>query len=318
MAIYFFYGEEDFNIEKEIDKLKKGLDKNFLEMSFKTYDNPKFADLTAILRTQPMMFGKMLVVINCIDYFSKTFEDKELKEITSALENNNDNLDIVFLAQLPRNEGKKLDSRKKFFKLLSKFNAKEFPTIPTYKTAELEDWVKKQAKSKGIKPSPDAVTNLVIQVGNNLRQLDTELDKLKLLAFPSENITADMVKEICISNEDLFAFSDLLMQNEKDKALLEFHKLLDKKHPLEILATLQTMIRRWIILKAKSGELSNYELSRLTGQHEFVVQKTLQKLKRTNLQDLVALKQNLTEAEYRIKSGQALDVEEEVENAILK
>lgn len=318
MAIYFFYGEEDFNIEKEIDKLKKGLDKNFLEMSFKTYDNPKFADLTAILRTQPMMFGKMLVVINCIDYFSKTFEDKEIKEITSALENNNDNLDIVFLAQLPRNEGKKLDSRKKFFKLLSKFNAKEFPTIPTYKTAELEDWVKKQAKSKGIKPSPDAVTNLVIQVGNNLRQLDTELDKLKLLAFPSENITADMVKEICISNEDLFAFSDLLMQNEKDKALLEFHKLLDKKHPLEILATLQTMIRRWIILKAKSGELSNYELARLTGQHEFVVQKTLQKLKRTNLQDLVALKQNLTEAEYRIKSGQALDVEEEVENAILK
>ena len=318
MAIYFFYGEEDFNIEKEIDKLKKGLDKNFLEMSFKTYDNPKFADLTAILRTQPMMFGKMLVVINCIDYFSKTFEDKEIKEITSALENNNDNLDIVFLAQLPRNEGKKLDSRKKFFKLLSKFNAKEFPTIPTYKTAELEDWVKKQAKSKGIKPSPDAVTNLVIQVGNNLRQLDTELDKLKLLAFPSENITADMVKEICISNEDLFAFSDLLMQNEKDKALLEFHKLLDKKHPLEILATLQTMIRRWIILKAKSGELSNYELSRLTGQHEFVVQKTLQKLKRTDLKDLVALKQNLTEAEYRIKSGQALDVEEEVENAILK
>ncbi len=318
MAIYFFYGEEDFNIEKELDKLKKGLDKNFLEMSFKTYDNPKFADLTAILRTQPMMFGKMLIVINCLDYFSKTFDDKEIKEITSALENNSDNLDIVFLAILPRNEGKKLDSRKKFFKLLSKFNAREFPTIPTYKTAEIEEWVKKQAKSKGIKPSSDAVTNLVIQVGNNLRQLDTELDKLKLLAYPSENITADMVKEICISNEDLFAFSDLLMQNEKDRALLEFHKLLDKKHPLEILATLQTMLRRWIILKAKSGELTNYELSRLTGQHEFVVQKTLQKLKKTNLKDLVALKQNLTEAEYRIKSGQALDVEEEVENAILK
>ena len=318
MAIYFFYGEEHFNIEKELDKLKKGLDKNFLEMSFKTYDNPKFADLTAILRTQPMMFGKMLIVINCLDYFSKTFDDKEIKEITSALENNSDNLDIVFLAILPRNEGKKLDSRKKFFKLLSKFNAREFPTIPTYKTAEIEEWVKKQAKSKGIKPSSDAVTNLVIQVGNNLRQLDTELDKLKLLAYPSENITADMVKEICISNEDLFAFSDLLMQNEKDRALLEFHKLLDKKHPLEILATLQTMLRRWIILKAKSGELTNYELSRLTGQHEFVVQKTLQKLKKTNLKDLVALKQNLTEAEYRIKSGQALDVEEEVENAILK
>ena len=70
MAVYFLYGEEDFNIEAEITKLKKGLDKNFLEMSYKTYDNPKFPDLVAILRSQPMMFGKMLIVINCLDYFS--------------------------------------------------------------------------------------------------------------------------------------------------------------------------------------------------------------------------------------------------------
>ena len=146
MAVYFFYGEEDFNIEKEIEKLKGTLDKNFLEMSFKVYDNPKFPDLISILRTQPMMFGKMLVVIKCLDYFSKTFEDKEIKEITKALEDNNENLDIVFTAQLPRDEGKKLDSRKKFFKLLSKYNAREFATIPTYKTVELEGWIKKQAQ----------------------------------------------------------------------------------------------------------------------------------------------------------------------------
>ena len=68
MAIYFFYGEEDYNIEQEVEKLKKGLDKNFLEMSFKTYDCPKFPDLISILRSQPMMFGKMLIVINCLDY----------------------------------------------------------------------------------------------------------------------------------------------------------------------------------------------------------------------------------------------------------
>ena len=148
MAVYFFYGEEDFNLEKEIEKLKKGLDKNFLEMSFKTYNNPKFADLIAILRSQPMMFGKMLIVINCLDYFSKTFEDKEIKQISEALEDNNENLDIVFAAQLPRGEGKKLDSRKKFFKTLAKHNPKEFQTIPTYKVAELEDWIKKQGDRK--------------------------------------------------------------------------------------------------------------------------------------------------------------------------
>ena len=315
--IYFFYGEEEFNISNEIGKLKKTLDKNFLEMSFKTYDNPKFPDLIAILRTQPMMFGKMLIVINCLDYFSKTFDDKEIKQISDALENNPDTLDIVFVAQLPRDEGKKLDSRKKFFKLLKNYNAQEFPTIPTYKTAELEGWVQKQARSKKIKLDNSAITTLIAQVGNNLRQLDGELEKLALLAYPKDLITKNMVQEICISNEDLFAFSDYLMQNEKDKALLEYRKLLDKKHPLEILATLQTMLRRWIILKSKSSECSPLELSHLTGQHEYVVKLTLQKLKKTSLKDLVHLKQRLTDTEYKIKSGQLLNPDEEVENAFI-
>lgn len=318
MAVYFFYGEEDFDIENEIVKLKKGLDKSFLEMSFKTFSNPKFPDLISILRSQPMMFGKMLIVINCLDYFSKTFEDKEMKQIEQALEDNNENIDIIFVAQLPRGEGKKLDSRKKFFKLLSKQNAKEFAPIPTYKTAELESRITKLAKDKEIKLDKNAMTALISQIGNNLRQIDKELDKLKLFAYPNDIVTAPMVREICISNEDLFAFSDYLMENRKDKALLEYRRLLDTRYPLEILATLQTMLRRWIILKSKTKTASPMELSRMTGMHEYVVKLNLQKLKNTNLKDLVRLKQNLTDAEYRIKAGLALDVEKEVENALFR
>ncbi len=318
MAVYFFYGEEDFNIEAEISKLKKGLNKDFLEMSYKVYNNPKFPDLIAILRSQPMMFGKMLVVINCLDYFSGTFDDKQIKEIESAIEVNNENLDIVFVATLPREGGKKLDSRKKLFKLLAKQNSKECAAIPTYKIAELEDWVRKQAKAKSLKINPDAITALISQVGNNLRQIDGELEKLKLMCYPDKVATKETVKEICISNEDLFAFSDFLMQGEKDKALLEYRKLLEKKYPLEILSTLQTMIRRWIFIKAKASEVSSFELAKLTGLHEYVVKLTIQKLKKTTLKELIKMKKNLTNAEFRIKSGQAFNVEEEVENAFLQ
>ena len=318
MAIYFIHGEEDFNIEKEIEKLKSSLDKNFLEMSFKTYDNPKFPELISLLRTQPMMFGKMLIVINCLEYFSKTFDDKEIKEITQALENNNDNLDIVFVAQLPRDEGKKLDSRKKFYKLLSKYNNIECATIPTYKTAELEGWIRKQAQSKKLKMTQDALTAMVSQIGNNLRLIDKELDKLQLAAYPENTVNAQMVKENCISNEDLFAFSDYIMIGEKDKALREYRKLLDKKYCLEIVSTLQTMLRRWIVLKAKASELSPFELAKMTGQHEYVVKLTLQKLKKASLKDLVKLKENITEAEYRIKAGLSQNPEAEVENAFFK
>lgn len=318
MAIYFFYGEEDYNIEQEIKKLKSGLDKNFLEMSFKTYDNPPFSDLISILYSQPMMFGKMLIVIKCFDYFSKTFDDKEMKEIENALNNHSDSLDIVFSAELPRGENKKLDSRKKLFKLLSKHNAKEFAVIPTYKTEELVSWIVKSGKSKEIKFEREALIQIVSQIGNNLRQIDKELDKLKLFIYPRDTVKPEDVREVCISNEDLFAFSDYLMVNEKDKALLEYRKLLDTRYPLEIIAVLQTMLRRWIILKAKGKKLSAPELSRQTGMHEYVVKLSLQKLKNTNLKDLVKLKKNLTECEYKIKSGQIGNIEKEVENVLFR
>lgn len=318
MAIYFFYGEEDFDIEIEVDKLKKKLDKNFLDMSFKTFDNPKFADLISILRSQPMMFGKMLIVINCLEYFTKTFDDKEIKEVEKALEDNNENLDIAFVAQLPRNEGKKLDSRKKLFKLLSKYNSKECPVIPAYKTAELESRIIKFAKDKGLKCEKEALNAIISQIGNNLRQIDKELEKLKLFAYPKDVVDKKMVQEMCVSNEDLFAFSDYLMENQKDMALLEYRKLLYTRYPLEILSTLQTMVRRWIIIKARAQNSTTMELAKMTGQHEYVVKLTLQKLKNANLKDLVRLKQNLTDAEYNIKAGLALNVDKEVENAFLK
>lgn len=320
MSIHFFYGDEDYNIELEIKKLKKKLlDKNFAAMNFKVADNPSFPDLISLLRTQPMMFGNMMVVINCEDYFSKAFEDNQLEEISNALEDNVESLCIVFVATLPRNEGKKVDSRKKIYKIIAKYaQSQEFPTFRTYKIEDISNWINKEAKKSDITLDKEAVLALIEQVGNNLRELSKELEKLKLLAYPETKITKKMVKEICIYNEDLFGLADFLIKGDKGHALLEFQKLLDKKHPLEILSALQTMLRRWIIMKSKSRELSMFEISKLTGQHEFVIKTTLEKMKDTPLKDLVALKQNLTEAEYKIKSGQALNPIEEVEFALFK
>ncbi len=318
MAVYFFYGDEDYNIELELEKMRSKLNQDFISMNFQTFDNPDYQTLINVLRTPPMMFGDMLVVVNAEDYFllnKNFFDETQLADIEDALKNTS--LDIVFVVRLPRGENKKLDSRKKLYKILSAFNSKEFPTIKTYKTAEISDWIKKQAKNKGIKLEDSAIELLIEQIGNNLREFNTELDKLKLIAYPQNIVTKKMVEDICISNQDLFNFTELVMRGEKDKALLEFKKLLDKKHPLELLSAIQTMLRKWIILKTKSS-LSSIELARLTGQHEFVVKQTMTKLKNTKLSDLVKLKENLFEVEYRIKSAEVPDIVSEVECALIR
>ena len=321
MAVYFYYGDEDFNIELEIEALKLKLNKDFLAMSFQYLDNPDYSDLITVLRTPPMMFGDMLVVINSDKYFlsqKNFFEDSELDDIEDALNHNPETLNVVFVVKLPRDEGKKLDSRKKLYKILNKFNVKEFQTFKAYKIAEISAWIKNHAKKhKDLVISDDAIVVLIEQIGNNLRDFDSELDKLKLLAYPEKTITKKMVEEIVISNQDLFNITELIMKNQKDKALLEFQKLTDKKHPLEILAAIQTMLRKWIILKTQNGS-SALELSKLTGMHEFVVKQTLVKLKNSKLSDLVALKQNLFSAECKIKSAESLDMISEVEIALIR
>ncbi len=318
MAVYFFYGEEDYNIDAEIHKLKSSLDKNYIEMSYRVYDNPSFPDLISAIRTQPMMFGKMLIVIKCLEYFSKTFEDKEIAEISSALDNNNNNVDIVFVVELPRDDKKKLDSRRKLFKILSKYNAKEFNVIPTYKTVELEAWVKKQVQAKKLKITQDGLTAIISQIGNNLRQIDKELDKLQVALYPDNLINAQAVKENCISNEDMFAFAEYLMTGQKNKILLEYRRLLDKKHYLEIVSALQTMLRQWITIKARTTSHSPEELAKMTGMHEYRVKLAIQKLKKADLKELVRLKENITEAEYRIKAGLVPEPESEIENAFFR
>lgn len=53
--------------------------------------------------------------------------------------------------------------------------------------------------------------------------------------------------------------------------------------------------------------------------HPYRVKLEVQKMKNVSLKDLVKLKENITNAEYRIKSGQStLDIDREVEYAILQ
>ncbi len=322
--IYFFYGDEEFNISNKIKEFKSKLDKDFAEMSYKYFNNPKFPDLISAIKSQPMMFGKMLVEINCLGYLSgkssddKSFDDKQFKQLAEALDCSSENVDIVFTAQIPPDSQKKIDKRKKIFKLLSKYNAQEFNQIPSYKTAELEGWIKQQAKSKDLKISDEVAGAILFQVGSNLRMLDSELEKLKIYAGKSP-ITKEMIKEICVTNEDLFVFIDYLVEGNKSKALLEYQKLLAKKHPLEILSVLHTLLHGRIQIKAYSAKHSPDEIAKIINMHPFRVKMEIQKLKNISLKDLVKLKKNLTDAEYKIKSGQSnLDIDKEIEYAILQ
>ena len=113
-----------------------------------------------------------------------------------------------------------------------------------------------------------------------------------------------MVKEVCFLGEDIFLLPDLILKKEYTKALEQITKILQKSHYLEVLGFLQTSFLNLLKTKVFSKTMSSFDISRKTGQHEFVVKKNIEKLKNISEDELLRIKLNLSNAEYLLKSGQ--------------
>lgn len=322
--LYFYFGQEEFNIEIELEKLKsKTVEKAFISTNYKLLDNPQPNALIEVLRTPPLMFGKVLAVVNCEKYFFDTgkgkvnFDDKEIEMLEEALQDVSDNLTVVFVCRVDRDSTKKVDTRRKLYKVLAKYcETKEFAEFKAYQK-EYASHIQKIAKQKDLFLPFDVISFLIERLGTNLRLVDTELDKLKLLIYPEKNVKKEDIKNICSQTEDIFLMTDYLLAGRRDLAMNEYQKLCAQKHYLEILAVLQTNFGRMLAMKLDSMKLSSMEIAGKVKLPEFVVRKQLQKMKDVSVDDLIAIRENLLKAESRIKTGEIGFYDLPIEMAVL-
>ena len=94
------------------------------------------------------------------------------------------------------------------------------------------------------------------------------------------------------------------MKNDRKNTLSELRKFTQKEHPLKILAVLQSVIKRWLRIKIETlHKKSPQEISRIVNLHEFVVTQDMEKLKKVDINYIIAIRQAITDIEYNIKSG---------------
>lgn len=321
MAVFLFFGQEEFLMEKEIKKLKTELlDNSFMSMAYKTFDNPSFNILLECLQAAPLMFGKTLTIINIDKYLTGnklSLDDKQIESIDYSLSILNDNVNIIFVCKIPRNENKKPDSRKKLYKTISKYSqVKEFAQFKTYQK-ELNTQITKMAKEKDLTISTENSALFIEQLGSNLTLIDSELEKLKVALFPKKIIDSESIKKFCTSSEDIFILADLMIQGNKNEVLKQYNLLTEKRHPLEIFSVLQSNFQRFIFIKNYEKKMSTKDLALKMKLHEFIVMKTQEKLKKISLDNLITIRENLINAEYKLKTGQSALSDTVLELALL-
>ena len=321
MAVFLFHGQEEFLMEKEIKKLKgELLDSSFMSMAYKVFDNPPFQTLLECIQSAPLMFGNTLSLISVEKYLvgnKLSLDDKQIESLDFALSNISPSVNIIFVCKIPRDEAKKPDSRKKIFKTLSKYSqVREFAQYKNY-DKQLPSEIQKMAKDKELTINTEAITTLIEQLGVNLTLLDSELEKLKVAIYPKKAVDVASIKKYCTSSDDIFSLSDAIIAGNKNDVLKQYNLLAEKKHYLEIFAFLQSSFQKLLIVKSYEKKMSPAEIGLKLKMHEFVVKKTQEKLRKTSLEQLVKIRENLINVEYKIKTGQTVAPEAAIEMVLL-
>ncbi len=173
-----------------------------------------------------------------------------------------------------------LDSNNVLLKAAEKHGKVIQSTLP--KGAALEKWITNRAKSIEVKIAPDAVTILANFIGNDLRLLANELDKLAMYVGKGATIKIEDVRQLSAQVQEarIFDLTDALAQRNRKQALNILHDLLgDGEPPLKLISTITSQVRSLLLVKelAQKGMRAPQIVSTL-GMAPFIADKALRQV----------------------------------------
>ena len=162
------------------------------------------------------------------------------------------------------------------------------------------------ASENGLKLSSNVCSYIIEQMGTDLTLINSELIKLASAVYPRTNIEKEDVKNFCTVTEDIFNLADTLISGNKDEVLKQYNTLTEKEHHLKILSVLHANFSKYIFIKSYM-RVSDSDIAKKLGiKSDFIVKKMKEKIVNVSLDKLLKLQKDLTEAEYKYKTGQAL------------
>ncbi len=347
MPVIVLAGEEELLISRRLAELKSTLlvspwqTVNFIKLS-----NPSFITLQEAAASLPFGAGKRIVLIENCQFFTKkrgktssTKDSSEAEndsksnkaskskqsasekspeaELEEALASVAANTYLIF--SCPYN----FDSTLKLSKSVSKHSQiEEFPKekyFPGSRNPKLETWCRQEAKKHNATIDDAAIQFLLNSTEADLRQLSSEIEKAAVHVLPETKITENIVVGVCSPQGHIFQFIDLWLNGQTGKALHNLQTLLAQQSAMPVLATMQTMLSKWIKVKtlyetyagAGGGQPSQSQIAKQIAADlklmPFSVEKDLHRLEKYNASQLVDKRLQLTRLEYSIKIGQIPD-----------
>lgn len=230
--LYLFHGEEDYFINKLIEEIKNNTvdessaDFDILKIYGKKSEENQENQIIDFAKRFPLVGNFNLIIV------------KDAKNISDDF-----NLVIQYLEKFNKNSiiiltfNNSIDKRKKIYKI-SMNKGVVFESNKLYEN-QVYQWIETQSKNKSVQLHPKSINIISEFIGNDLSQIENELDKLKINSKSGDIIGPEEVEKIIgFSKEyNFFELTKEIGENNFNKSikLASYMTKNSKKYPLPAL-----------------------------------------------------------------------------------
>jgi DNA polymerase-3 subunit delta len=185
---------------------------------------------------------------------------------------------------------------------------KKLPVISLEAGKGVRSWLAGKARKEGFALAPDAASLLIELVGDDLQQLEMELEKLILWEWESRKITVDSVLKLAVAGRehDVFDLIGALANQDRTRALHLLQSLFDSgvREP-QLLSLLYWSFKRVLVLKERLNRRKNF-LNSIKELKLWSFKGSEREIRSYSRERLVDLLLRLRESERLVKSSGTL------------
>ncbi len=298
--IYLIYGKETLLLEKKCTEILKK--EQIDEYSISKYDleNDSLNTILEDATTISMFSSKKAIIVTNSYIFTATTKKSLIEQNTDLLldylEHRNPDTILIFI--IP---SEKLDERKKITK-----QCRKIATITEINTVKNIGQIVKEMF--GEYQIDQATTQLFIdRVGDNLRILEQECEKIKTYKNEEKKITKEDILNLTAKNIDIdiFKLIENIILKKKQQALESYQEMLKRnEEPIKIIIMLANQFR--IMYQAKELNKKGYTANDIASTleiHPYRLKLALEKSYNFSSSILLNYLEKLADLDSNIKSG---------------
>lgn len=298
--LYLLYGDEAYLRKQYRDRLKKALILDGDTMNYAYYEgkgvNPK--EIIDLAETMPFFAERRVIVLQNTGFLKNAAPEladyiKEMPETTS----------MIFVEE-------EVDKRGKLFKTIK--DKGRVVELTRQDDSTLIRWVYGMAKREGLAMTESVAKYFLGKVGNDMENIQKELEKLFCYCMGRKEIKVADIDEICTTQitNHIFDMVDAVANKEQKKALDYYYELLAlKEPPMRILYLLVRQFR--ILMEIKELDRLGFapkEMASKVGIMPFLVNKYRGQAKSFKRKELRQIIEEGVLTEENVKTGKMGDV----------